>query len=655
MPVEEIALELIDDNPYQPRSSYPRNKIDELAYSIEQVGLIHKPLARRVNGRFQIAEGHLRKRALLKLQKKSPKKWTTMPLDIRDIPDEQMALISLEENLRRHDITPMDTARAVESYLTNFTDTTETALAKKMNLTQGHIANMRRVLKLPDKILEKIDEGKISFTMGRELLIFQGLNAGAFGRWSSKENRQVQKPKDEEYLMLEAVRGIGSQGSYPSTPATVEGIKRSIHSVAKDNFKALEKGGTWRHDAEPLFDTRAAGCLKCKDMIRTFETKTQACHYCTNPKCWEKLQAAHKKKQATAAKKKMQEDIAARVLAEQQQRAAVAEPTVESISQEIPVETEPESIEDAEDIVSIIPEEQREHARERIAKLRGAGGNYPCITCLEVGHCDGTGVHDTDNKGLVCDEYMGKADVGKVREKATVKMPAEFEELVKEKAGTRAVVLDLRELRSGNYGDLKQGYVSLDRMFEIMEDPEECVERCTKGFHYAFDSDPHRGYGYDRESKAEVCYVCTDPKCVSKKKGAFTRAKNARGMAKKKAEFAAIKRAVEETTILDTARLKLLLLAQMEGSHVRENYTWSDNTQVQWFASRLPIAAGEKKVKAIFDEIDKLGAEDLCKLLVEFSLSMLTYEGEVNDYKVQTTEPLNWLGIGINLEAKKEG
>ncbi|KKK90263.1 hypothetical protein LCGC14_2724820, partial [marine sediment metagenome] len=102
--------------------------------------------------------------------------------------------------------------------------------------------------------------------------------------------------------------------------------------------------------------------------------------------------------------------------------------------------------------------------------------------------------------------------------------------------------------------------------------------------------------------------------------------------------------------------LKLLLLAQVEGKHVRANYSYSDNAPIQWLASRLPIAAveGGNKVKAIFDEIEKMGVEDLCKLLVEFSLSMLTFTGEVNDYKVQTTEPLNWLGIGINLEAKKD-
>jgi ParB family chromosome partitioning protein len=163
MPIEQIELTAIQDNPFQPRLTYHRNDVDELAASIKVNGLLQVPVARRKDGKVELGFGHLRKRAFLKLSKED-KKWTMMPLDIRELSDEQMALFALEENLKRRDITPIEVARAVDKYLEAFTDKTETDLAAMLNMTQGNVSNMRRVLRLPADILEKIDEGRISFT-----------------------------------------------------------------------------------------------------------------------------------------------------------------------------------------------------------------------------------------------------------------------------------------------------------------------------------------------------------------------------------------------------------------------------------------------------------------------------------------------------------
>ncbi|GAI49115.1 unnamed protein product, partial [marine sediment metagenome] len=175
MAIEKIELELINDNPYQSRQTYHKQDIDELAASIKIHGLLQVPLARRKDGNVELAVGHLRKRAFLKLAKEGPGAWPKMPLDIRDFTDQEMSLCALEENLKRWDITPMEMARAVDSYLTNFTNETEADIATQLHTTQGNISNMRRVLRLPQQVLEKIDQGRINFSMGRELLVFQEL------------------------------------------------------------------------------------------------------------------------------------------------------------------------------------------------------------------------------------------------------------------------------------------------------------------------------------------------------------------------------------------------------------------------------------------------------------------------------------------------
>ncbi len=656
MSVIMIDPEKVEDNPYQPRSHYPRKTIDEIAYSIEQIGIIHIPTGRQVDGHYQLAEGHLRKRAYIKLKKKSPKKFGEMPLDVREISDRDMAIIALEENLRRQDITPLDQARAIDLYLTNFTDISETALAKTLNMTQGNVSNMRRVLKCPDEVLQKIVDGKINFTMARELLVFQGLNVGFDEEY--RGGKTVKVPKDDKWLMLEAVRGVG--GQYGRT-ATVDGIKRCIYDVADRNLKHLEKETSYySDDRNPLFDTRAAGCLKCPKMIRAFETKSKASHFCTDSECWDKKQEAHKEKQKKKAKKKMETDIAQRI-AETEAHAAVVE-KVTGKAAAVPEPPEESTVgipvlDTAEEVL-----EEQETISQEIPTF--ATWDEVCEGCIQQKGCERTGrniVAADEGGGYACKDRVTKKNYQAVREKAKIDMPDSFKELVKDRAGTQALVLDLRELSVGSYRDeLKAGHAMLDgsfweqgeglyggrqsKLLQAIEDPEECTERCTDGFHYAYDSDKMDG---------EVHFVCSKPKCLTKKKAAFTRAKNAAGAGKKKAELKAIKQAVDQTETIDKPRLLLIMETQVEGGHVSHGY---GGTSIEWLIKRLKIETASmdnvSKRDMILKKLPGLSEEELLKLLVEFCLMMLCYDGNIKGYKVQTTEKLNRMGIGIQVEKK---
>jgi hypothetical protein len=244
---------------------------------------------------------------------------------------------------------------------------------------------------------------------------------------------------------------------------------------------------------------------------------------------------------------------------------------------------------------------------------------------------------------------MDKKGAKKVREKATLEVPSELMELAKEKAGSRAEILDLNELRAGSWGPLKQGYTRLDDLLNSIDKPEECLESCTKGFHYAYDS-KERSY-FSGEPQSEVSYVCTNPKCLAQKKAAYTRALNAHGQAKKKAETTAVKQAVVETVAIDHGRMKVLILAQIQ----HHNY-YGDHKDVQWFLNKLKVEPEKNTYggtdhtgteKAIMKALDKLTEQDVAKVIVEFALGKLTYDGDIKQYKILTTEPLNWLGVKI--------
>jgi hypothetical protein len=297
--------------------------------------------------------------------------------------------------------------------------------------------------------------------------------------------------------------------------------------------------------------------------------------------------------------------------------------------------------------------------KRRAEHVRSLPEGYPCKTCLVCMTCDGTFARSEDG-GITCRHRVTKTTVEERLESAKVPIPEDLKPAL-ESAGTRGVIVDLNGLWQDSYSHENiTGYVRLDNILDEMMDSEECVERCTKGFHYAFDS---------KDTSPRTYMICDDKKCVAQKKAAFTRARNAKNNAKKNAERAAFKEAVEATTELDKPRMKLVLYAQVHGNHVRENYSWQNNEQVNFLVKNLKIdvsgSDSEKAWKKIETAIDKLTAADLAQLVVGFMLNFLTYKGSSygyygsdrshQDYKIKTTEVLNWLGVGINIKKPEKG
>lgn len=617
----DVAIDLIDDNPFNVRGYFNPQKVGELAESIKQIGLRQVPEARQAGDRYQLAYGHMRKRAFIRLNKDKPKEYLTMPLEVSTITDEQMMLYTVEENLKRSDVKPIEVARCIDNYFTVFPDAKETEVGDKLGFTQGHISNLRRVLTLPKSILEKVDEGKVSFTMARELLVFAGLQTA----------RDRREKLDAEGLMKAACHGIGGSG-YDAAPTTVDGLKKKIYEVAHSNFAALENMSSSYYSSGDiaLFDYKAEGCEKCEHLFEAYETKTQKRHFCTDLKCFTKKQEEHKKKASAEARLKMVKDVCKRV---EQEKPLLDKP--KTISQEIP------------DAVAL--EAEAKATNRPGAKL--APSSECCLDCLNRFKCDGRSTEEKNGK-MVCADKTTEKSFAKLAEKAKVEIPENLKALVAE-AGTRGEVLDLNELRAGNYG-LKEGYCELgERELGEMADPEECTIRCTKGFHFAFDSKP----GYNNKIDERTHYVCTDRRCMGQKKAALTRQKNEEGTRKKAAERQAIKQAVDETTGMDAGRLKLVLLASLTGPHVQNHYYGNDAQSVtQWLGEKLGIT---KKLgsydldKDLLPALNKLNPVELARLVVEFSLKSLMHVGDIHNYKIETTSALNLLGIGINLETEK--
>src|SRR5699024_10963971 len=162
--VESIHTERIVPNRYQPRQVFEPNKIKELAESIDEHGLLQPIVVRPIEeGMFEIIAGGRRFRALQSLNK------THADVIIRDLGDEETAVVALIENIERENLSVVEEAEAYKKLL-ELGDTTQSELGKSVGKSQSFIANKLRLLKLAPKVIERLREGKVTERHARAML-----------------------------------------------------------------------------------------------------------------------------------------------------------------------------------------------------------------------------------------------------------------------------------------------------------------------------------------------------------------------------------------------------------------------------------------------------------------------------------------------------
>lgn len=162
--IQDIELDKIIPNRYQPRREFSDDSIKELAETLDKDGLL-QPIVVREDGEdhYEIIAGERRYRAAKSLN------WETIPAIVNNMNDDQAASLALIENLQREDLNPIDEAKAYTN-LMKLNDLTQTALAKDMGKSQSYVANKLRLLKLDDDVQKALIEGKITARHGRALL-----------------------------------------------------------------------------------------------------------------------------------------------------------------------------------------------------------------------------------------------------------------------------------------------------------------------------------------------------------------------------------------------------------------------------------------------------------------------------------------------------
>ncbi|MDU4697363.1 MAG: nucleoid occlusion protein [Paenibacillus sp.] len=180
--VRQIPVEEIVGSPYQPRTIFDDEKIDELCQTIRTHGVIQPIVVRYRNEKYEIIAGERRWRAVKKLGLES------IPAILRDFNDSQAASIALIENLQREGLTSIEEAMAYQN-LIDLHQLTQESLAQRLGKSQSTIANKIRLLQLPEEVKTALMERKITERHARALLSLDSveLQLKVLGEIISKE------------------------------------------------------------------------------------------------------------------------------------------------------------------------------------------------------------------------------------------------------------------------------------------------------------------------------------------------------------------------------------------------------------------------------------------------------------------------------------
>jgi ParB family chromosome partitioning protein len=162
--VNEILIKNISVNPFQPRTSFDEESLNELVMSVEEHGIIQPITVRRTeDNHYQLITGERRIRAAEKAGLKR------IPAFVREAGDENMLELALVENIQREDLDAIEVAISYQRLIEEF-DLTQEALGDRVGKKRATIANYLRLLNLPVEIQTGIREKKISMGHARALL-----------------------------------------------------------------------------------------------------------------------------------------------------------------------------------------------------------------------------------------------------------------------------------------------------------------------------------------------------------------------------------------------------------------------------------------------------------------------------------------------------
>lgn len=204
---QELLIKNIAANPYQPRCNFDEEKLQELAASIKEFGIVQPVVVRKKGRSYELVAGERRLRAagLAGL--------TKVPAIVKDYDDAKMMEIALIENIQRHDLNPIEEAQGLRRLMQEFKLTQEQT-AEKVGRSRSAVTNILRLLNLPEQVQKQIINGVLTMGQAKQLLglpkpeqMCEVAEAIIANGWSSRMTEEVVR-KLKEGKKLKIVREL---------------------------------------------------------------------------------------------------------------------------------------------------------------------------------------------------------------------------------------------------------------------------------------------------------------------------------------------------------------------------------------------------------------------------------------------------------------
>lgn len=224
-PQNEISIDLIERNPFQPRVDFDNQAMNELVDSIRQHGVLQPLLVRPHQGGYQLIAGERRwiaaRRAGL----------TTVPCRVLPLSDQELCEVSLEENIKRQDLNVLEKASAFHDYLERFGCTIE-ELARRLSMDRSTVSNFLRLLELPDSVKVLLRGGQITAGHARALLCLNESQQIQLAERIATEGWSVRRTEEEvRALVQKATISVDKEEPAKSSP-TESGQTPSHHLIS---------------------------------------------------------------------------------------------------------------------------------------------------------------------------------------------------------------------------------------------------------------------------------------------------------------------------------------------------------------------------------------------------------------------------------------
>ena len=217
----EVPTDRLDPNPVQPRTVLDPVRLGELAASIQESGIVQPILVRRAGARYQIIAGERRWRAAQQLG------LATVPVTVRDVPDDRLLELALVENIQREELSPLEEAQAFQR-LQEELKLTQEEVARKVGRDRSTVANTLRLLRLPREVRELVATGALDGGHGRALLALEKAeDQAALGREAARRGWSVREV-ERRVALMRAPRGGKKKRAEPNTRAAEERLRAAL-------------------------------------------------------------------------------------------------------------------------------------------------------------------------------------------------------------------------------------------------------------------------------------------------------------------------------------------------------------------------------------------------------------------------------------------